>query len=180
MPIDIPSPKPFHMPIFKPLKSPFRILWERQFGQSTTVNVTANLIPTIINCYLFDPTSYTTGNATPISGSTQQAGYQVLIVVSLFENINGQATCRNAATYPDSSDQQPVQIWHSVGSGAFALLYTVTTGKDADVGSPAHCGANKLFTLLPAGQHNFYAYFAGNQYLQGCRGKAVKSFACNC
>ena len=180
MPIDVPAPKPFRMPIFKPVKNPLRILYERRFGQSPTVNVTVNLRPTVINCYLFDPSTY--GSSTParVENTTQFTGWQVLIVVGLFENVSGAPTCKNANTYPESTDGQPVQIWHSLGSNAFSLLYTVTTGKDADVGSPAHCSANKLFALTPAGQHNFYAYYAGNAYLQGCKGRFVKSFACSC
>jgi len=136
--------------------------------------VSATKRPVLVGCALFDE-----AKKTRIEDTTLYTGTKITIVVSLHEKSDG-ASCRNPDYFPESTDKQPVDVYHRVEGGAWEKLFTVTTGVTSDHASPAHCGADKYYTLAATGKHEFYAYYAGNAYLEGCKSKVAKSFARQC
>lgn len=137
------------------------ILYE-SYGQSPEKRISAQLRPTLIGLYLFDE-----AYAKSMEGETVFVGTKITIVTTLHEKTNG-ATCKNPAYYPESTENQPVDVFHRVDGGAWEKIFTVTISQTSDHGSPSHCGADKYYTLSKAGTHDFYAKYGGNAYLEGC------------
>jgi len=133
-----------------------------RLGRSSTVLVTASKRPTHVGIALFDEK-----RQNRVEGTTVYTGTKILIVVSLHEVTDGYS-CKNEAYYPESTNKQPVDVYHRVEGGAWEKLFTVTTGVTSDAGTPANCGADKIYTLTASGKHEFYAEYAGNAYLEGC------------
>ena len=150
------------------------LIYENVFGTSVTRGVSATKRPVVIGFFLFDA-----AHKTRIEDTTLFTGTKITIVATLHEKADG-AACKDPAYYPESTEKQPVDIYHRVAGGAWAKLFTVTISVTSDHASPAHCGADKYYTLMAMGKHEFYAYYAGNAYLEGCKSKVAKSFARQC
>jgi len=135
-------------------------------GRSSTVLVTASKRPTHVGIALFDE-----ARQNRLEGTTVYVGTRILIVVTLHEVTDGYS-CKDEAYYPESTNKQPVDVYHRVEDGAWEKLFTVTTGVTSDQRAPANCGADKYYTLTVAGRHEFYVEYAGNAFLEGCFAKA--------
>lgn len=147
------------------------ILYENVFGQSTTKEVGASKRPVYVGCQLRDE-----AGVNVIDGKAVFTGTKIKVIVTLHELLNG-VGCKNPDYYPESTEKQPVDVYHRVAGGAWTKIFTVTTSVTADDGRPAGCGANKYYTVMGVGAHEFYAKYNGNAYLEGCGSKVVKSFA---
>jgi hypothetical protein len=150
------------------------LIYENVFGTSVTRGVSATKRPVLVGCALFDE-----AYKTRIEDTTLYTGTKITIVITLHEKTDG-ATCKSPDVYPESTEKQPVDVYHRVAGGAWEKLFTVTISVTSDHGTPAHCGADKYYTLMAVGKHEFYAYYAGNAYLEGCKSKVAKSFARKC
>jgi len=150
------------------------LLYENVFGTSVTRGVSTAKRLTLVGCALFDE-----AYKTRIEDTTLYTGTKITIVVSLHEKTDG-ASCKSPDVYPESTEKQPVDIYHRVAGGAWEKLFTVTISVTSDHASPSHCGADKYYTLMGVGKHEFYTYYAGNAYLEGCKSKVAKSFARQC
>ncbi len=150
------------------------IIYENVFGTSVTRGISVAKRPVLVGCYLFDE-AYTKR----IEDTTVYTGTKITIVVTLHEKTDG-ASCKNPDYYPESTDRQPVDVYHRVAGGAWEKIFTVTTGVTSDHGTPRACGADKYYTLVGEGKHEFYAQYNGNAYLEGCKSKVVKSLAKRC
>jgi len=150
------------------------LIYENVFGTSVTRGVSAAKRPVLVGCALFDE-----AYKNRIEDTTLYTGTKILIAVTLHEKTDGYS-CKSEAVYPESTNKQPVDVYHRVAGGAWEKLFTVTTGVTSDPGTPAACGAHKYYTLIGVGKHEFYTYYAGNAYLQGCKSKVAKSFARQC
>lgn len=150
------------------------LLYENVFGKSVERSVTTAKRPVAVGLGLFDE-KYTKR----IENTTLYTGTKILIVVTLHEKVDGYM-CKNPDIYPESTDRQPVDVYHRVNGGAWEKLFTVTTGVTSDIGKPAGCGADKYYTLMSVGKHDFYAEYKGNAYLEGCSSKVVSSLAKPC
>ena len=150
------------------------LLYENVFGTSVTRGVSATKRPVLVGCALFDATY-----KTRIEDATLYTGTKITIVVTLHEKTDGY-TCKNPDVYPESTEKQPVDVYHRLAGGAWEKLFTVTTSVTSDHGTPAGCGADKYYTPMGVGKHEFYTYYAGNAYLEGCKSKVAKSFARQC
>jgi hypothetical protein len=126
------------------------------------VLVTASKRPTHVGIALFDEAW-----KTRVEGTTVYTGTKITIVATLHEKTDGYS-CKDPAYYPESTDKQPVDVYHRVEGGLWEKLFTVTTGVTSDHGTPGGCGADKIYTLTAPGKHEFYAEYAGNAYLEGC------------
>jgi len=150
------------------------LLYENVFGESTRKEVGASKRPVAVGCGLRDE-----AGITDIHGATVFTGTKIKIIVTLHEKSNGYS-CKNPDYYPESTEKQPVDVYHRVAGGAWTKIFTVTTSVTADNGYPAGCGANKYYTIMGVGTHEFYAKYNGNEYLEGCGSKVVKSLARSC
>jgi len=146
------------------------LIYENVFGKSITRGVSATKRPVEVRIYLFDKeyTKY-------VEDTTVYTGTKILIVVALCEKTNG-CVCKDPDVYPESTDHQPVDVYHRVEGGSWSKLFTVTTGVTSDIGKPTECTAHKFYTLMEAGKHEFYAEYKGNAYLEGCESRVAKSF----
>jgi len=147
------------------------LIYENVFGTSVTRGVSAAKRPVAVGCALFDE-----AYKTRIEDTTLYTGTKITIVVTLHEITDGYS-CKNPDYYPESTEKQPVDVYHRVEGGPWEKLFTVTTSVTSDHGTPAGCGADKYYTLMAVGKHEFYAYYAGNAYLEGCQSKVAKSFS---
>jgi hypothetical protein len=147
------------------------ITYENVFGTSVTKGISGAKRPVIVGCYLFDE-----AYATKLEDTTVFTGTKITVVITLHEKVDG-ATCKNPDVYPESTEKQPVDVYHRLEGGAWEKLWTVTTSVTSDHGHPAGCGADKYYTLMGVGKHEFYASYAGNAYLEGCKSKVAKSLA---
>jgi len=150
------------------------LIYENVFGVSTTHGVAAAKRLTLVGLALFDE-----ARTTRIENTTLYTGTKITIVVTLHEKTDG-ASCKNPDYYPESTEKQPVDVYHRVAGGAWEKLFTVTTSVTSDHGTPSGCGADKYYTVMAVGTHEFYSSYAGNAYLEGCGSKVAKSFAKKC
>jgi len=141
------------------------------FGTSVTRGVSASKRLTAVGIALFDEAW-----KNRIEDTTLFTGAKITIVITLHEKTDGY-TCKSEKFYPESTNKQPVDVYHRLDGGAWEYMFTVLTGATSDHGTPSNCGADKYYTLLSVGKHEFYAYYAGNTYLEGCKSKVAKSLA---
>ena len=151
------------------------ILYENVLGTSVTRAVAAAKRPVAVGIALWDA-----AQTIRIENTTKFTGTKISIDVTLHEFVDGGHSCKNPAYYPESTQKQPVDVYHRLEGGAWEKLFTVTTSVTSDHGTPAGCGADKYYTVMGVGKHEFYAYYAGNVYLEGCKSKVAKSFARQC
>lgn len=150
------------------------LIYENIFGKSVERGISATKRPVHVGISLWDE-KYTKR----IEDTTVFTGTKIVIAVTLHEKADGYI-CKNPDYYPESTDRQPVDVYLRVAGGAWTKIFTVTTGVTSDLGKPTGCGADKFYTLMSVGKHDFYAEYKGNAYLEGCGSKVVSSLAKPC
>jgi hypothetical protein len=126
-------------------------------GRSAAVNVAAVKVKSDLRIYLFDEAW-----KTRVENTTQLVGTRITIVITLNDE------------FGRSMDGKSVDIYHSLNGGPWEKIRTVVTYQTSDHGTPAHAGADIIYTLAKAGTHTFYAEFAGDEYYEGCPSTASK------
>lgn len=140
------------------------LIYENVFGVSETRGITAQKRPVHIGISLWNE-----DRTRRIEETTVYTGTKITIVVTLHEVVNGGYVCKNPDYYPESTANQPIDIYHRLEGGTWRKIATVTTDRS--------CGAECKYTLMGVGRHEFYAEYKGNEYLEGCKSKVAKSFA---
>jgi len=138
------------------------LIYENVFSKSPEKSVAAALKPTDLGLDLLDEAGVNSvvGKSLYVGTKISVDAWMVWIDAGGGRNTSGMSG-------------KVVNVWHKVGTGAYAKIGTITLGT-----WPAGSGneGRLIYTLTQAGTHTFYAEFPGDSEYAGCK-KAVLAFA---
>lgn len=135
------------------------ILFENVFAKSSEKIVTAQKKATTIIFDIYNPPLPIRGMGTIISGTSVQVNKIVALSASLYSKATTPITLLTGKI---------VTFYHKLDTGSFESLGTATVD--------TYGYAEMTYTLAKAGEHTFYAEFAGDSEYEGCS-KGAKAFA---
>ena len=135
------------------------LLYENVFSKSPEKAITAQKIPTKLECKLLN-----LGRYEYPSGAVVYVGTEILVYANLYYQKPG-------GTW-DWLPGKTINVYHRLNTGSWEKIGTITTG----VEDPGYGWGTLKYKLVAAGKHTFYNEFPGDATYVGCE-KAVRAFA---